>query len=179
MPSYVGVAGATSDGGFAEDRVATCCIPRNEGEISAGGLLASNRSIAAKEALDGLSNTIIVGEASDHARSPLYSEHRIDGGFPYGWMLGTKSRGTPADHDTTPRLPSWNITTIRYGLNDREYEQPGITFGHGPNNPLASPHPRVVGLVYSDGAVHFLQEDVDLLVVKSLATRDDGDGSEP
>jgi prepilin-type N-terminal cleavage/methylation domain-containing protein len=178
MPSYVGVAGATGDSWFTEDRVATCCIPRHEGQISAGGMLVPNRSIAAAEAKDGLSNSMLVGEASDYAWSSLYSDHRIDGGFPYGWMLGTKSRGTPADYDITPRLPSWNITTIRYALNDRNFAQPGIAYSHGPNNPLASPHPGTVGLVYADGSVHFLQENADLLTIKSLGTRDDGEWRE-
>lgn len=173
MPSYVGVAGATSHEGFPERRTNICCVPRDDGEISAGGMLISNRAITRSEVGDGVGHTVVVGEASDFARSDAYNEHRIDGAFPYGWVLGTKSRGTPPYYGTNPSLPSWNITAIRYELNERDYDLPGIILNHGPNNPLISSHPRGVGLLFGDASVKFMHEDVDLTTIKRLATRDD------
>ena len=45
MPSYTGIAGATSHDNFPEHRVSPCCSPKVDGEISSGGLLISNQVV--------------------------------------------------------------------------------------------------------------------------------------
>jgi len=137
MPSYVGSAGASSDGGFPESRVTPCCAADlNLGEISAGGMLLPNRGVCFAEVTDGLSNTIIVGECSDYVYSTSGVAFRVDGGNPVGWIAGTQEAKTPPTYAATPAKPkpSYNITTIRYAPNMRNYNQPGIRNDHGPNS---------------------------------------------
>jgi prepilin-type N-terminal cleavage/methylation domain-containing protein len=175
MPSYVGIAGSSSDGGFPETRVTTCCQPYLNGEISAGGILVPNRGIRSEEITDGLSNTLAVGECSDLAVDSQGVTHRIDGAFPVGWTSGTVATGTPPQYENDPvrRAPSWNITTIRYAPNMRNYSQPGVYQDRGANNPLISAHPGGVQGLLMDGSVRFLYDNTDVWLLKQLATRDD------
>ena len=68
-----------------------------------------------------------------------------------------------------------HATTVRYRINTKSTELPGVHFVWGPNLPLASPHPGGVNVVVGDGAVLFVTEDMDLGILKRLATKDDGD----
>ena len=172
MPSYVGVAGATSHDGFQEERVSLCCWPRIDGEISGGGALPPNRAIRLREFSDGVSRTVFAGEASDYLLSPDSRLYRTDGAFPNGWIAGTSATGTPPNY--SPGAQSWSITSIRYPLNKRDYPAKGIHNARGANNPLISPHPRGVHLASVDGSVRFANDDASIDVLKRLATRDDG-----
>jgi len=174
MPSYVGIAGAARDKTFAESRINKCCAPMNDGQISGGGLLIPNRPIRLREVKDGLSKTMLIGEISDYAVDRDGREQRIDGGFPEGWITGTKLPGTPPDYLGSLATPAWNITTIRYRVNTRDFELPGVDDNHGPNNPLASAHPSGANMLLADGSVHFLVDPLELTTLKRLATRDDG-----
>lgn len=173
MPSYVGIAGASSHGGFPETRVATCCQGWKDGEISAGGVLVPNRAIRFSEVIDGASNTLIVGEASDFAIDAKGNQRRIDGGFNHGWLIGTNATGTPPEYSTSRPPRCWNITTIRYPVNTRDYMLDGIRDNHGANNPLMSVHPNGTNGLYLDGSVQFFDASLDLTILKSQATRDD------
>lgn len=177
MPSYVGIAGATSHNGFSERRVTSCCIPENQGEISAGGVLVPNAAIRLRQVSDGLSKTLVVGEASDLAKDFTGREHRIDGGNPNGWLAGSLGDGTPPEYGGSLKPPSWNITSIRYSPNTRDYDLPGIDENRGANNPLLSCHPDGVVAATLDGAVHFVVDDIELRLLKHLATRDDSNSS--
>jgi hypothetical protein len=172
MPSYVGIAGASSGDGFAESRINTCCLPESRGEISAGGVLIANRHVALRQIEDGTSNTLMVGETSDY----IGNRHtmRIDGGFPNGWITGTSADGTPPHYGGDPAPPCWNITTIRYALNTRDYDLDGIDDNRGANNPLVSSHPHCVLALFADGSVRILNDSMDATALKRVATRDDG-----
>jgi len=174
MPSYVGISGASSDSRFPEDRVNACCVPANDGEISGGGVLIPNRAIRPRNVSDGIERTLAVAEASDFARDSRGIEWRIDGGFPLGWATGTRAQGTPPNYDDGTGRPSYNITTVRYPPNMRHYGRPGVDDNRGPNNPLISSHAGGVNGLMLGGSVQFLPADIDLTVLRSLATRDDG-----
>jgi prepilin-type N-terminal cleavage/methylation domain-containing protein len=174
MPSYVGISGAANDSNFTESRVNQCCLPENRGEVSSGGLLVANQSIRVRQITDGLSNTVMVGECSDFALRSNGKTARIDGGFPNGWLTGTMARGTPPNYNPNANpTPSWNITTIRYPPNMRDYSQPGIDDDRGANNPLVSAHPHGVNILCGDGSVRMLTDTTQKLVLARLATRDD------
>jgi type II secretory pathway pseudopilin PulG len=173
MPSYVGISGASSDERFAESRTSPCCL-REQGEIAAGGLLIPNRSIKLGEVLDGLSNTLIVGETTEYAIDAKGTQHRIDGGFNHGWITGTTALGAPPSYNPDFSPPSWNITTVRYAPNQLDFTLPGVGDQRGPNNPLASAHVNGVFAIRADASVHFVQSNIDVLTLKQLATRDDG-----
>jgi prepilin-type processing-associated H-X9-DG protein len=174
MPSYVGISGASSHDGFPESRVNRCCSPKNGGEISAGGVLVSNAAVQVREIVDGTARTLFVGEASDYCFTSKGEIRRIDGGFPNGWLTGTLALGTAPSYDPSRTPSSWNITTIRYPLNTRDYELPGIDDNRDANNPLLSAHPDGTNGLFVDGSVHFLADDASVLALKQFATRDDG-----
>ncbi|MCE9554339.1 MAG: DUF1559 domain-containing protein [Planctomycetes bacterium] len=173
LPSYVGVSGASNYDGFPESRVSTCCAPFNNGQISSGGVLIPNRAVQLQEVRRGLTNTLAVAECSDYAYTTTGQKQQIDGAFPLGWIAGTAANGTPPSYTTgSPVQPSFNITTIRYQPNMRNYNSPGIYINHGPNHPLASPHPGGAHGLMLGGSVEFLSNDIELDVLKKMATRD-------
>lgn len=174
MPSYVGISGATNEDGFPETRVAACCQPVTNGQVSAGGVLFANGRIRLRNVADGISKTIAIGETSDWATDAAGRNQRIDGGFPNGWITGTRATGCPPKYDGGLMRPPWNITTIRYPPNMRDYMQPGIDDNRGANNPLVSAHPGGVHVALLCGTAQFVSNDVDVVVLKRLATRDDG-----
>jgi len=181
MPHYTGIAGATAlDDGFPETRVTACCVPDHfVGQISGGGVLVPNQCIRFEQITDGLSKTLVVAECSDYAmNSNPAGQIRVDAGVDIGWLGGTYEQGTPPNYGTknttsSPRQP-WNITTIRYAPNMRDYLKPGVRRNGGANNPLLSAHPGGVGGVMMDGSVHMLSDGIDVWLLKQLATRDDG-----
>jgi hypothetical protein len=173
FPSYVGISGATNDSGFPETRISKCCLPESQGQISGGGMLIPNRAIKVRDVRDGLSNTMIVAECSDYASDALGRNRRVDGGYPNGWLTGTAASGTPPSYRPVLAPPSWNITTIRYAPNMRQYERPGVSENRGANNPLLSAHPQGINALNADGSVHFVFDTVDLTLLKKMATRDD------
>jgi prepilin-type N-terminal cleavage/methylation domain-containing protein/prepilin-type processing-associated H-X9-DG protein len=174
MPSYVGVAGAAHSDNFPEQRINACCSPLNDGQISAGGVLISNRSISLHEIADGTSHTLAVGECSAYAFDHRGLARRIDGGFAGGWTMGTDTSGTPPHYGSNLTYPSWNITTVMHPLNSTDYSLPGVEDNHGTNNPFASAHPGGVNLVHCDGSVQFLDDGIEVGSLMRLATRDDG-----
>jgi hypothetical protein len=74
--------------------------------------------------------------------------------------------------------PSYNIATVRYNLNERRYNLPGIYEDIGENNPLLSPHAGIVNLLYGDGSVRATAESLDVHILKSATTRDEGSATE-
>jgi hypothetical protein len=174
--SYVGIAGATSHDGFDESRIARCCWPVADGEVGAGGLLSPGSVVAAREITDGASKTLLVAEQSNHAHTASGHLHRIDGGVYQGWIAGTSTPGVPPNYGASPWLasPAYNITTLRYPINTRDYNLPGVRDNRGPNNPLVSAHRGAVHAAFADGSIRAIDDAIAVTLLKSLATRDDG-----
>jgi prepilin-type N-terminal cleavage/methylation domain-containing protein len=177
MPSYVGISGAAPEGSeFAETRLNLCCSPKVDGYISGGGLLVPNAAIGLRQVEDGISATLLAGETSDQAYRNGVA-YRVDGGHADGWVMGTSGSGTPPSFEMA--VPAWNLTTIRYPPNTRDYSLPGIEHDHGANNPLLSAHPGHVSVLLADGSVTSVSESVDMPALYRLATRDDGQAASP
>jgi prepilin-type N-terminal cleavage/methylation domain-containing protein len=174
-PSYAGISGATNEDGFREWRVNKCC--RVDGQISGGGLLIPNASIRIRQITDGLSNTILVGEQSNYCYTDSGQPKRTAAAFVNGWLTGTHALGVPPYYDDW-RIPSYNIATVRYRLNERRFNLPGIHEDIGANNPLLSPHMGIVNLLYGDGSVHATADSLDVRILKSAATRNDSSAAE-
>lgn len=176
MPSYVGISGAVSlSESFVEPRVNVCCSPTMDGKISGGGVLIANVPVRLTEVTDGTSFTMAAGEASDSAIHDSGVHFRIDGGHRPGWIMGTSGKGTPPNfHDG---VPTWNLTTIRYAPNTRQYLLPGIETDHGANNPLLSAHVGGINALMVDGSVELISDQIDVLLLSRLGTRDDGTGA--
>jgi prepilin-type N-terminal cleavage/methylation domain-containing protein len=170
-PTYAGISGATNEDGFPEPRVSKCC--RSDGQISGGGLLIPNAVILVRQITDGLSNTILVGEQSNYCYTNAGQPKRTAAAFVNGWLTGTRALGVPPNYGDW-LTPSYNLATVRYSLNERRYDLPGIYEDIGANNPLLSAHFGIVSLLYGDGSVRAMADSLDVQILKAAATRDEG-----
>jgi prepilin-type N-terminal cleavage/methylation domain-containing protein len=170
-PSFAAVSGATNDDGFEESRVSKCC--RSDGQISGGGVEVPNAAIRLQQIADGLSKTLLAGEQSDFAYTQAGQPKHVGSTFANGWLTGTRALNAPPNYDDW-QMPSYNLTTVRYRLNEHRYDLPGIYEDTGANNPLLSAHPGIVNLLFSDGSVHCVDDSLDVTILKAAATRDDG-----
>ncbi len=182
--TYIGISGAIiNNANYTESRTVTgfdCCSHSggyNNGTAAAGGMLVSNKSIRFRDATDGTSNTLVISElggrmytanSSSYANIPGPNVLMAGAGTYHGWLMGTSGGGTPTG------LRAFNLTTIRYAPNTRNFDLDGINANYGPNNPLLSEHPGGVMGVFADGHVEFITETIDLDILKYQATRDDG-----
>jgi prepilin-type N-terminal cleavage/methylation domain-containing protein len=174
-PQYVGIAGAVvSQTGFANqaNREFTCCgccgSVTPGGLSSTGGALVIGRSIAFRDITDGLSNQLLVGEQSFWGVDAAGGLSRIN--QEHGWLMGTSSGGTGSNGMER----QFNITSVRYQPNTFLITLPGRGNNDGPNNGLTSAHTGGVHALVGDGQVRFIGENIEMLILKRLCTRDDG-----
>ena len=72
----------------------------------------------------------------------------------------------------------FNLTTVRYAPTspaiNNDANWPGVGDNYGSNNPLSSGHTGGVQVLLGDGSARFLSDNVDLLTLRRLSTRNDG-----
>jgi len=172
--TYTGISGAELVTPlFTEQRISQCCDccddGASDGVISNGGMLIPNRSLGFNSMIDGSSNTFMVGEMGGIMFSGTDGTRRtITAAGEHGWLMGTNGGGE------RPTQRVFNLTTIRYEPNSRNFDRPGISTNFGPNVPLQSAHPGGVMILAGDGSVKFLAETTDLNIVKLMSIRDTG-----
>jgi prepilin-type N-terminal cleavage/methylation domain-containing protein len=178
-PSYTGIAGATNGNGFVNQpgeqrQCCDCCSPPvNNGLISAGGTLLPVDSKNMASITDGTSNTMIVSECSDFVLDAAGVNKNQQINSNHGWLMGTPAtQKIPAGTGNYPRL--FNTTTIRYAPNSVSVAMNGVGNNDGQNNGIYSPHPGGVQGVLVDGSVKFINQDIDMLTLRLLASRADG-----
>lgn len=180
--SYVGIMGAAGDEPtasppFLEPRVAQCCLSWMEpidGLSSRGGMLPPSQSIRLKECTDGTSHVLIMGETSDFGMDYAGRKNYVIGGSTYwGFQMGAFLPPEPFSPGSTIDR-SYNITAIRHPIGTRDVNLPGIGEAHPPNNPMLSTHPGGCLALMTDCSVHFMADSTSLVLLKRLATRDDG-----
>lgn len=188
-PSYVGISGAvdedktsaatpaTDTDGFLNDRQVfggNCCAANSQnGYFSASGILVWNESIGLNKVTDGTSNTIMVGETSDWSVDAAGNRFDIRGGAPHGWLMGTDGFGVTSTWGG-PLARKFNLTSVRYAPGTKNYNLSGVHNNHGPNNPLISAHTGGVQVVFADGHVSFISNNINLATLKAACSRDDG-----
>ncbi len=111
---------------------------------------------------DGASNTIAVGEIRFECASSFQ--------LPYWngqqWFVGTVS---PLNYPTCPGEPPGNGALMGgAGWNCNSWDNWNTEIG------FKSRHPGVVGFVFADGSVHFLDENIDYMTLQKLGDRRDG-----
>ncbi|MEM7315055.1 MAG: DUF1559 domain-containing protein, partial [Planctomycetota bacterium] len=176
-PQYISVSGAVADDPNApqprfdepeNSRCCNCCGGNaSTGIFSPRGILAPAESRSKLSAVkDGLSKTLLFAEASapyfDFQGEPLQVYGRS------GIIMGSDR---PENRFGTRYF---HATTIRYAINTDSRELPGVAPNWGANLPLTSMHPGGVNACSGDGAVFFLNDGMDMIVLKRLATKDDG-----
>jgi prepilin-type N-terminal cleavage/methylation domain-containing protein len=171
-PQYIALSGAVADGPtdppplFDEpgnERCCACCGGNaSSGILSRRGMLELKVPSKITSVTDGLSHTALLGEASDFYLNADGEREQVYGRGGILFALANPERHMHA-------------TTVRYRINTKSMELPGVHYSWGPNLPLVSPHPGGVNIAIGDGAVMFMTDETDLGLLKRLATKDDGD----
>jgi prepilin-type N-terminal cleavage/methylation domain-containing protein len=187
ISQYHGIMGASTGNGFTNpaSSSALCCGccggQQATGVISGSGSLVIGRSIGFKDMTDGTSNVMVVGEASNF----IWSADPAAGGSKtvvvngaHGMMMGTPNLTTVENSPGGMFERPFNLTTVRYAPNapaiDNNVNWPGVGDNYGSNNPLSSAHTGGVQILLGDGSARFLSDNVDLLTLRLLSTRNDG-----
>src|SRR5690606_8659513 len=131
---------------------------------------------------DGSSNTMVVSEHGDFMTKQDGSKGDWRGSQPWGRCIGVKSTGQPPNYYSSGDNRSFNMTTIRYGVNKKtgwangngDCGGSGVCLDYGQNTPLNSAHPGGTTILLGDGAVRFISNNISLETLARLATRDDG-----
>jgi prepilin-type N-terminal cleavage/methylation domain-containing protein/prepilin-type processing-associated H-X9-DG protein len=202
--SYVALAGAMDNldgsGLFRETRNTTASWSGQWGITAWGGIISpSFNRTSLTQVPDGLSNTMMVSESSDYL---FYSDGSKGGDFDMtqtgdGLFRGYAGTGVDAKSNLQPGA-TWmdargqTFTTIRYGVNQKTGWKKGLDCAamtgqgagcgvsasqwqsEGANVPLNSAHTGGVNALYGDGSVHFIGNNIDLISLARLATKDDG-----
>ncbi|WP_437186391.1 DUF1559 domain-containing protein [Planctomicrobium sp. SH668] len=183
--TYIGISGGSPTAAFPESRLVTnapdCCVSGQQGNgvKASGGVLIPNSVKKMKDITDGTSNTIVVGESGGFMitsnPSLAFDSHLkvgnrifVGGSGPHSWVMGALHQGV----DSPGR--AFNLTTVHYAPNARNFDQPGINANWGSANPLSSGHTGGVHTVFADGHVGFLSDNINLDTLRHLAIRDDG-----
>jgi prepilin-type N-terminal cleavage/methylation domain-containing protein len=192
-PNYVCILGA--------DNHPTADTAAHRGPISDGGIIVLSEKpheleptstinyqdgrVRANMVLDGLSNTMMVGEQSDFGRDngrnvDIRSSDRR--GFTMGTSYTMKPRGpntvgvAPNPLCTVPNCRRcYNTTTIynRYSINHKTFQY-NFMGDQGCNRPIQSAHPAGALALGGDGHVRFLRQGMSISTLQALANRDDG-----
>jgi len=129
------------------------------GVVATSGVLTLSQSVTISDVTDGTSATLMLGEIA-HREPGIYSypnEGRaIGGGDGQPWCIGTTSNKV--------NLACKNIA---FGINMPADVTGRIAF--------ASYHPKGVHFANCDGSVVFVNEDISMIVYKSVASRDFGE----
>jgi prepilin-type N-terminal cleavage/methylation domain-containing protein/prepilin-type processing-associated H-X9-DG protein len=177
VADYVGIAGTVDNFGGNGSSGAT--ITTSYGHVGKNGILGYNTRTTFAHITDGSSNTIMVGECGEW----LYDTGgaRVD----YRPSIGSGFQiGCVGNSDNSQTLPSsararvFNTTTVRYAINRLKGWDTSCADGNcqesSNNAVLRSAHPGGVNLLFVDGSVHFIDENLDVAILGRLAARNDG-----
>lgn len=168
MGSYTGIAGSSlvNANGSSNDI------------NSGGGVLFNYSKVTLTSITDGSSNTIVVGEQSDHIRDannvPIPGPYTaITSQGPHGWTMGSDSTAVGAAYGGR----TFNCTTLRWEINRRGLGDSGANGtgnNTGSNIPLSSGHTGGCNVLLGDGSVRFLADTTSLNTLLYSAGRADG-----
>ncbi|UBM38870.1 DUF1559 domain-containing protein [Bremerella sp. TYQ1] len=151
--TYQGVAGV-----YYNDSTLDQNLPGNAGNgmITSNGAFRINGERRAAEIVDGLSNTIMIG---DYIHADRTGANSGKPGNVRCWIMGTTDVAKGA---------LYNVKIIYEDtINSRRDRNDGIAFNH---LPFSSQHPGGANFVAADGSVHFLPETINFDVYRAVAT---------
>jgi prepilin-type N-terminal cleavage/methylation domain-containing protein/prepilin-type processing-associated H-X9-DG protein len=120
--------------------------------VGYSGALICGRALAMKAVIDGLSNTVLIGESL----GTIHDGNRTEA---YSWAFGGVARG----RGHTAWLE--NFSMGHYFLSDSKFSY---------RNGFGSRHPLSVNVAFADGSVHSIHRGISVQTWYSLCGRDDG-----
>ncbi|WP_020474383.1 DUF1559 domain-containing protein [Zavarzinella formosa] len=170
MTSYTGISGSTIDSGVNAGN--------GYGPNSGTGFLFPNSTQTFASISDGSSNTMMIGEQSDHLRDA--NNAPITGGYtaitsqgPHGWTMGAGNASVGAAYGDR----TFNCTTVRYMVKQNGMSNNcsnGTCDNTGNNIPLSANHTGGVNAAMGDGSVKFIKSTTTLQILQWLAGGSDG-----
>lgn len=191
--NYVAIMGAVNGSNDPTDPTGTgrtCdCSVAAPVQCNFGGYVASNgvifpgSKVRPTDVLDGLSNTLMVGEQSDWGYDPGV----CPGGTPnttydlrtpvyYGIWVGAEQNLPPTQKNGSCGDSAVSTITLRWPINlkSRQSFNDGMSYWGGWNKPIHSAHGGGANVLRCDGSVLFMVDATPFNVLKYLAIRDDG-----
>jgi prepilin-type N-terminal cleavage/methylation domain-containing protein/prepilin-type processing-associated H-X9-DG protein len=174
---YTAVSGSATDPGV---------LSYGSNRVSTQGIMYGNSMVTMNQISDGTSNTILVGEQSNHLRdanNQIVLGGRFGGASgvavtsagPDGWIQGCVINVPTGNVGNTDVV--YNVATIRYQINQIGFTtaSPGCTDNVGNNIPLSSMHTGGCNILWGDGSVRFLTNSTPLATLSAMATRANGE----
>ena len=177
--SYVGISG--SAGNAQPDPTASS---GNAGICAGSGILFPNSQVTFTSITDGTSNTLMVGEQSNHMLDA--NNQPILGGWqaitaqgPHGWAMGANGDNrVPPNYQSGGDNREFNCITVRYMINQNGMSNNcgnGTCDNTGTNIPLSANHTNGANMLFADGSVHFESSSMALLTLQQLSTANGGE----
>lgn len=172
--TYFGVMGTGRNGDCMRGKVygGTGTLEQGHcGTVSLDGVFIPFENVKISDISDGTSQTLAIGERAYQLRSY----------FTGAWISGSSP-------ETATKICSHASKNMRWGITTPE--EMGYYTASGDAPPGAkkdilfndlfwgSAHSGIVPFAFADGSVHNLSEDIDLVVLKNLATRNGGETQE-
>ncbi|MDB5388554.1 MAG: hypothetical protein JWM11_4200 [Planctomycetaceae bacterium] len=169
-PCYMAVTGAAPFANFQTASGSNWWPSSGNGIYSNAGLIVQESCKQMRDCVDGLSNTLLVGEQSNFTFDPTgINKADARAGATWGWAMGSNS-GWAAGPG------GGGATTIRYAPNAKVLGSDGCistSENQRINTPLNSAHTGGVQVLMGDGAVKFVSENLNMATLTYLAVRDD------
>jgi prepilin-type N-terminal cleavage/methylation domain-containing protein len=168
---YVGIMGSTPDTSVGFPGIG--CSPQTGygGIYCNNGTLVPNITYKFSDITDGTSNVIAIGEQSGPIVYPDGRRADIRSNYYGGWCAATDGRVPSASWSGSP----WGSGTsaIRYTIN-LNTAPVGADSTWDANTILTSDHPGGIMATRADGSVDFVTETIDMLMLRRLGARNDG-----
>ena len=168
LVDYVGIAGAVTVSPDTSGRNSTSNY--DGGIYSASGMLVPAVVVRMADALDGLSNTIMVGENAHFTKTSTGGRLDLRSNYYGAW-----SGFTYPQNPWTGAPDTWGTgtVTVRYAPNTQGTPA-GAMHTWEANLPLRAAHPGTTGVLLSDASTRPLPDTIDFTVLTAMSMRDDG-----
>jgi hypothetical protein len=162
--SYVGIQGAARPVPGGNPNLGT--FDRGHGWVSMNGMLFPNGKIKMRDAIDGLTNTMMIAEQSGWVDGVNRTSNY------YGGWMGTRH---PREVDDPNAWDLWQTgtTCVRFAPNS-QIVQTGATDRMYRNNTIINSfHTGGINVTLGDASVQFITDSIDFQLLKQLCCRYD------
>lgn len=174
MPHYVGISGSATDPIERED----VCKQTMRGIACETGILNPTIVARMRDVTDGTSNTIMVAEQSGQVGDYVISSNYNGGWAGMAVASGTSARILDRAQGTAGasahNLHYTGITTVRWQINSDTRTTNSSSQGYENNTILNSFHTGGIQVLMGDGSVRFVQENLNMGLLRGLCDASDG-----